>query len=546
MNESQILNFVGLVRAYVEAYEERMPAALDGESRKLWASRPLAHEYGVALRFAQELPVARGRYALATIEELVDDVLKVVLQNPDSLESEVRHLAAVLNYDLRTRMYFPLNGVGLLGEEYDIGAVRLVRMDDEAFEERIIARNAEIFKENPNFDEAEAQMMVESARERLRSLRGRVCAEITTSMDIPRTEALARKQLATLCDYLQFLSSLFVAHDKTLKISWATDIGAEWRHAFAISDGPGKRSTSFAERTSTGPSFVIGEAVTAKVEEFELRRIADLVGRSPNTEYDEMLQRSVRWFAKGEREEDPDDRKLSYVTAVDLFFSQRGRGSTSRICRGFAFALAEREDAIPQLARYMFHAFASRSETSHEGRLEVLTDENLDTLRWLVRNTILSMLRRLLATKKDIRRWVGEREAALAETIRVALREATDARRVEAERCMLVIADVLARLSDAGLFDDARGLSARALVKVLRDGARVGGVWVADVCPFAKQMAGANDSITVPLESDGATKRQATIYLNTVIRVLGGLRWIRGAFDAGNDKENIARHKLSY
>ena len=48
-----------------------------------------------------------------------------------------------------------------------------------------------------------------------------------------------------------------------------------------------------------------------------------------------------------------------------------------------AFALAEREDAISQLARYMFHAFASRSETSHEGRLEVLTDENLDTLRWL-------------------------------------------------------------------------------------------------------------------------------------------------------------------
>ena len=250
MNESQILDFVGLVRAYVEAYDERMPAARAGENRKLWASRPLQHEYGVALRFAQELPVARERYALATIEELVDDILKAVLQDPDSLESQVQHLAAVLNYDLRTRMYFPLNGVGLLGEEYDIGAVRLVRMDDETFEERIIARNAEIFKEKPNFDDAEAEMMVESARKRLRSLRGRVCAEITTSMDIPRTEDFARKQLATLCDYLQFLSSLFLAHDKTLKISWATNTRVEWRHAFAVSDGPGKRPTSFAERTS--------------------------------------------------------------------------------------------------------------------------------------------------------------------------------------------------------------------------------------------------------------------------------------------------------
>ena len=47
---------------------------------------------------------------------------------------------------------------------------------------------------------------------------------------------------------------------------------------------------------------------------------------------------------------------------------------------------------------------------------------------------------------------------------------------------MLVIADVLARLSDAGLFDDARGLSARVLVKVLRDEARVSDVRVADVC----------------------------------------------------------------
>lgn len=44
-------------------------------------------------------------------------------------------------------MCLPLDGAGLLVEEYDIGAVRLVRIDDQAFEERISARNAEIFRE---------------------------------------------------------------------------------------------------------------------------------------------------------------------------------------------------------------------------------------------------------------------------------------------------------------------------------------------------------------------------------------------------------------
>jgi hypothetical protein len=530
LNESQVLNFVALVMAYVEAHEQRMPAVAANETRTLWASPPLGQEYRAALRFVQELPIVQQRYAPATIEELVDDVLKAALQSRDSIESHATHLAAVLNHDLRTRMYFPLNGVGLLGTEYDVGAITLVRMDDETFEERIVARNAKILQENLNFDDAERQQMVTGSRERLRSLRGRVCAEITTSMDIPRTEDFARRQLATLCDYLQFLASLCLAHDKTLKISWATNAGNDWRHAFAISDGPGKRSRSFAERSSPDPSLVINDMIAAKVEEFGLQRIADLVGRSPTTEYDEMLQRSVRWFAKGEREEHPDDRKLSYITAIDLFFSQRGRGATSRICKGFAFALAEREDAIPSIARYMLDAFASRSETSHEGQLEGLTDEKLDTLRWLVRNAILAMLRRPLATKKDIRRWTSELEAALPETIRAALREATDVRRADAERCILVTSNALRALLKAQLFDEARGRWARALVTVVRDGARAGGVWVADMCPLARQMAAANDSISLAIERGTPTKRQATIYLNTVVRTLSGLAWIQEAF----------------
>ncbi|MGA8475495.1 MAG: hypothetical protein WB681_10515 [Candidatus Cybelea sp.] len=527
MNEEQIGELVNLAAEYLQAYDERMPSAGILERRGLWSSPPLAAEYSATLTFVQRLPVALERYSAKTIEDLVDDVLTAALQDGTTLQMQVRSLAAILNHDLLTRMYVPLRGVEMLIPEYDVGALQIVRMDDATFEERVIGPYTSMLQLNPRVNEESLRAQVETQRDRLRSLRGRACVEIVRSTDITKTQDFANATIPVLCDFLQFSSTLLIAHDKTLKISQASNVYHEWKHVFAISDGPGQRSISFAERASPGPMLRIDQVFIERVREWRVQRIADMVGRAPENEYDEMLQRSIRWFAKGEREDHPDDRKLSYITAIDLFFSHPGRGATARICKGFAFALGETEEALPWLARFMYHSFASRSETSHEGRLGVLADDELGTLRIYTRNAILSLLRHPMRSKRDIARWVNDRELALPGPIRTALRQATDRRRVEAERCMLEVASALTSLSRANVFDAVRANRAEATARVLRNGQRGGDPWIADVVPLAHRLRAANDAIYAHLDAGTESKRSAIIYINTVVRELGIIPWIR-------------------
>jgi hypothetical protein len=525
MNEEEIGGLVNLAAAYLRAYNERMPSAGILERRGLWSSRPVAAEYNATLTFVQGLPVALERYSAKTIEDLVDDVLTAALQDGTTLQTQVRNLAAILNHDLVTRMYVPLQGVEMLIPEYCVGALQIVRMDDATFEKRIIGPYTRLLQANPRVNDESLPAQVEAQRDRLRSLRGRACVQIIRSTDITKTQDFADAAIPVLCDFLQFASTLLMGHDKTLNISQASNVHHEWKHAFAISDGPGQRSTSFAERASPGPMLRIDQVFIDRVREWRVQRVADMVGRAPENEYDEMLQRSVRWFAKGERENHPDDRKLSYITAIDLFFSRPGRGATARICKGFAFALGETEEALPWLARFMFHSFASRSETSHEGRLG-LEDNELGTLRIHTRNAILSLLRRPMTSKRDIGRWVNGRELALPRAIRVALHQATDRRRVEAERCMLEVANALTSLCKANVFDAARANRAEAIARALRNGQRGGDPWVADVVPLAHRLAAASDAIYSHFDAGTPSKRSAIIYLNTVARELGVLHWI--------------------
>jgi hypothetical protein len=151
-----------------------------------------------------------------------------------------------------------------------------------------------------------------------------------------------------------------------------------------------------------------------------LDRIGNAIARPDRDEYDELLLRSVRWFAKAERDRHIDDRKLSYVTAIELFFSAPGFGSTQRICEGFALAMG----GHPNAAAYMRDVYASRSDTSHEGRMGGFGSEELSDLRWRTVQVIASMSQRAFRSKADIKAWVTAEKAALSQDDRAALKRA--------------------------------------------------------------------------------------------------------------------------
>lgn len=226
-----------------------------------------------------------------------------------------------------------------------------------------------IMELNPHYTSADQQAFVKHHEERFKSLRERTVAEFKRAKDIEQTKEVAYNSgIDQICDFLQFVAALFLPHRESFRVSWASDAPIPvLQHAYAVSDDPRSHQNDMTRRADVLVPLILTPASMKKIEDQGLLRIADMVDKEEISEYEDMLRRAIRWFARGERERHPDDRKLCYVTAIDLFFSSRGPGATKKLCKGFAFAMAMKPEAVPSLADYMLGAFISRCETSHEG-----------------------------------------------------------------------------------------------------------------------------------------------------------------------------------
>ncbi len=220
-----------------------------------------------------------------------------------------------------------------------------------------------------------------------------------------------------------------------------------------------------------GPPTILGTAALAALRDNGLLSLGEGLGRPPATEYAALLRRGVRWFAKGERERHADDRKLAYVTAVDLFFSRPG-SATRRFCEGFAFAMRTDPAEVAAVARSMYGVYASRSETSHEGAFDVESDEEIDRLRWEVLEFLARMASHLFQSKNDIEVWIAERRAVITDLERDVLTDATQRRIVEQDEALLGSISLIGGDLSMAPFDNAereRVVLRRLLVDAVRE-----------------------------------------------------------------------------
>jgi hypothetical protein len=429
--EEQVSDLITLVRTYLDAYDERrdrLPPHIASE-RGLWVGRPLEAEFKAVLDYVLALEGAQKRFSKKTLITYVDVLVTEVLLDAAQLDVQVQRLADILNHDPSTRLYIPIGGVEIDAPAYRIGSLSLVRLDQAAFETLIAEPYIASIRAKPgsgkDIDGREAAL-----RKDLASLIDRVCVEISANLDIDLTTQLAdRVAREDLCDFLQFAASSFMRHDTNLKIQLAPQppVWACMAYATSIGLRPETRR-SFGAIGIVEP-FHLYAKVMETIAADSISRLANMVGREPATEYEQLLRRAVRWFAKAERENHFDDRKLAYVTCVDLFFSDSKRGATKRLSEGFAFAIAtldgESPDLIPGWAGYMCRVFRSRSETSHEGALGTIDEDGISSLRYHVRRFIGAMCRLTCESKADVAAWVSREKSALGDRLRAALGDAT-------------------------------------------------------------------------------------------------------------------------
>jgi hypothetical protein len=204
-------------------------------------------------------------------------------------------------------------------------------------------------------------------RERVQGLLGRTCVEISTDMDMSRSLDMATRVMRNVCDFLQVALAALFPLQQANPVRWSDQIATTSRVVFGVMEGADQGTTAQAQVVGM-PAPTLSAESFQRLDDYGLFVLSNGLSTTRETEYQEILQSSVRWFAKGEREEFLLDARLSYVTAVDLFFSRGdGSSSTHRFCKGFAFALQDQPSEIVRVARFARHIYASRSELSHPG-----------------------------------------------------------------------------------------------------------------------------------------------------------------------------------
>jgi hypothetical protein len=144
--------------------------------------------------------------------------------------------------------------------------------------------------------------------------------------------------------------------------------------------------------------------------------IAKLPLKGTPTVHEGRLGRGIRAFAAGERAVLTDEKKQLYVSIFDIFFSGPGADDTARNIReGVAFLFwetaQEADEGRLELARFVERVYRSRSETSHEFRIEVFEPRDLERLRGLALQFIERMATRqpfVDENKADIWDWIAQ------------------------------------------------------------------------------------------------------------------------------------------
>ena len=336
------------------------------------------------------------------------EVLSAVVARQNGCDSEeyVSQMAARLDaWHPRYRVWVPLSGVLLASDtDLDFGRVVLVQMAESLFKEEIASKlpaTVTVVGAEDLF------LYTVDVREDLD--RQALYATYVTDTDAIKAVELVDEYVGPVADFLQFCLADIMERYSSLvdykgrysrrNVNTAVVIDAQTNEAQLLSLDERTAVRMTINQTSLGPLAQLGVTDLAPI--FGNGNI-----QSAN-EYTQLLYRAIRVFAEGERSTSPRQRILSYVTACEVFFAEKG--DTARaVTEGIAYILGTDYAERKTILRAIRQMYEARSSVTHSG----LEPDNVA----LYRRQVLHVLRHMISLrkceperfkeKKDIAKWI--------------------------------------------------------------------------------------------------------------------------------------------
>ena len=266
----------------------------------------------------------------------------------------------------RFSVWLPLGGIDVDVENLQLGSVRIVKLT-QARANELLQAVAAINAQTLNSDEVKAQLL-QYATQMVQGLLGVTCAEVTTAGDPERSQELAEQACLDIIDVLQFMSGMFVDPDERIRIDFRSFDSSGYRPVLLLSEG----RTHFVpsqNRFGASGNFALTQQRLVQFDEWNLSAIFDILSKVPEerSEIELLILRAVHWFADGDLQRHMENKLQSYVTCLDMFFTERGAEVGAAVQDGVAWMMADDAEHRLYLHQFVADVYDFRSRSSHDG-----------------------------------------------------------------------------------------------------------------------------------------------------------------------------------
>lgn len=350
------------------------------------------------------------KYLEGALQQLLANILR---SGSAALASEYfsQLVAYVDRYSNEQVVYVPVVGIEMQVQALPIGKVVLRKMTDSLLDELVKKTTAALASSSCTAEEKEH--LVQSQRQRIRSLKGLICAEFRAVGEPERARERAEEETRRVLDLLRY--AILALHPK----GYNAAVGAQGEVDFSVRTIPIIPSDA---RDFDWHSQIIGplapfeispESIEAmrRIGVFEVSRILE----KPDvklTDFERALLRGIHWFANSQTQFGKANELLTLATCLETFMTLPGNDPVgSAIAEGVAILVAAGLEDRKRLKKKIETIYRMRSEVSHGGRKAIL-ERDLVELRGIARKLTMSMIERKdeFPTQQSLLDWIEDQK----------------------------------------------------------------------------------------------------------------------------------------
>jgi len=350
------------------------------------------------------------RYLENAVQQLLADIAKGG-DSANAAECFDRLVAFFESYSQEQLVYVPVVGIEMQVHALPIGRVVLRKMTD-ALADELVKRTAAVFA-STTYAPEEKELLVQQQRQRIRGLRGMVCAEFHSVGEPERARERAEEETRRVLDLLRY--AILASHPK----GYNAAVGEQGEVDFGARTIPIVPSSAqdFDWHSQVvgpwAPFEICPESIEAmrRIGVFDVSKILEKPDAEV-TDFEKVLLRGIHWFANSQTQFGKANELLTLATCLETFLTPLGDDPVAgAIAEGVAIIVANGLEDRKRLKKKIETIYRMRSEVSHGGRKAIL-DRDLAELRGIARKLTMAMIEQKdeFPTQRALLDWIEDQK----------------------------------------------------------------------------------------------------------------------------------------